>query len=349
MLKKEYSRIMLGFCLIVVSAIFVLGPAFAADTVIELTVNDHNPAVSTVAKAWDYWGKWVEDKSGGRLKMTIHHGGALLKGNEAYRGVQKGIVDIAHYVIDRKDGFELNTVTALPFMGLPAQTKAGYMYLELLGMFPEMQAEWKDVKIIGEMMMPPSHIHTVKKIVKAPQDLKGMKIFTPEAAVSESVAAMGATPLHIDIADMYMSVDRGLVDGLMLHFPVMFVFGVLELTPYHTVFGDGGINMTPMFNIMNTDKFNSLPPDLQKIIVESGPVWADKQLELDAGLQKVALDKCKGLDQTFTYLTPEQIAEWRTLVKGPVHDKWIKQAESQGLPGKAVYEETLQLIKKYNQ
>ncbi|MFC1862702.1 TRAP transporter substrate-binding protein DctP [Thermodesulfobacteriota bacterium] len=348
MMKKRISTIAIGFCLVIIPVLFVMTPVLAADKVIELTVNDHNPAPSNIAKAFDSWGQWVEEKSNGKLKMTIIHGGALLKGNETFRGVQGGIADLGHYVIDRRDGMELNTVTALPFLGMPKQRQSGELYWELLGKFPEMMKEYEGLKVLAIVMMPPSHIHTTKKQVKTPADMKGLKIFTPEFAVSESVAAMGGTPVHVDITDMYMSLDRGLVEGVMLHYPVCFIFRALELMPYHTVFGDGGINMTPMELVMNQKRFDKLPSDLQKVILESGKVWEDKQLEGDAVIQNVAVQFCKDENHTFTYLTPEQIDDWRKLVKEPVHDRWIKDTEAKGLPAKAVYTELLSLIKKYS-
>jgi hypothetical protein len=55
----------------------------------------------------------------------------------------------------------------------------------------------------------------------------------------------------------------------------------------------------------------------------------------------------EGWGHKFTYLTPEQIKVWYDLVKGPIHDKWIKEAEAKGLPGEKVYKKALKLIKKH--
>ena len=197
------------------------------------------------------------------------------------------------------------------------------------------------------LMMPPSAIHNNKKVVKIPSELKGMKIHGAEFAAVQVMHTSGAAPVQLDITDMYMGLERGLIDGVMNHFPVCFVFRTLELMEYHTVFGDGGLNMTPMFAIMNADKFNSLPRDVQKILEDATPVWANEQYKLDFGLQQTAIDFCKQKNHTFTYLTPDEIKVWYDLVKKPIHDKWIKDAESKGLPGKAVYNETLRLIEKY--
>jgi TRAP-type C4-dicarboxylate transport system substrate-binding protein len=343
MMKKGMIMMMLGVFMTVMSAF--VSPAISQ--VIELTINDHNPPPSTIAQSWDAWGRWIEGQSKGRIKVTIHHGGALLAEKEAYRGTKTGVVDMAHYVIDRREGFLLSTVTTLPFLGLPAQLEAGQLWMELMGKFPAMAKEWDGVKIIGLFMMPPSHIHNKKKAIQTPADLKGMKIHGAEYATVQVMHAAGASPVQLDITEMYTGLERGIIDGVANHFPVCFIFRVLELMPYHTIFGDGGINMTPMFAIMNPKKFNSLSPDLQKLLEDSGKVWTQEMAKLDFPLQKTAVDFCKGKNHTITNLTPQQIQVWYDLVKQPIHDQWIKEAEAKGLPAQALYNETLGLIKKY--
>jgi TRAP-type C4-dicarboxylate transport system substrate-binding protein len=232
-------------------------------------------------------------------------------------------------------------------MGWPEQHKTGELYQKLLDSSKEMQNEWNGVTIISVMMMPPTHLHTVKKPVVMPADIKGMKIMGAETMTIAAAQAAGATPVQIDIGDMAPALNTGLIGGIMNHFPVLNVFGALELLNYHTIFGDGGINMTPMFIIMNTRKLNSLPSDLQKLIMNSGSIWYNKMKELDDADQIKAKKDAEGWGHKFTYLTPEQIKVWYNVVKAPIHDAWIKEAEAKGLPGKAVYNKALKLIKKY--
>lgn len=338
------KKIMMVSCLTFICFVLGILPVIGAEKVIELTVNDYNPPPSNVAKAWDEWKKWVEERSRGRLKINVHHGGALLGMKESYRGTQSGIVDISHYVVERREGFLLNTITTLPFLNLPPQMDAGKLYLELLDKFPEMRGEWKGVKILSTFMMPPTHIHTKRKQIKTPEDLKGLKMHGAEYAVIAILNVAGATPVELPITDMYMGLERGIIDGALNHFPVCYIFRTLELMPFHTVFGEGGINMTPMYAIINEEKFNSFPPDIQKILEESGTVWMYEMWKGDTIFKNVAIDFCKEKRHTFTYLTPDEIKPWYNLVKAPIHDKWIKEAEAAGLPGRAVYEETLKLI-----
>jgi TRAP-type C4-dicarboxylate transport system substrate-binding protein len=260
-----------------------------------------------------------------------------------FRGVQTGIADIGMYVVDALDGFQLNLVTALPFLGWPEQHVENE-YLTLLNKFPEMQNEWQDITLVSLMMMPPTHLHTTKKVVKTPEDLAGLKLMGAEHMVNTSIEAAGATPIQLDIGDMTPSLQTGLIDGVVNHFPVLMIFGALELTPYHTVFGDGGINMNLATIIMNTSVLKGLPADLQKIIVDSRPIYTEKFTELTNGEIAGAFKFCEDNHHTLTRLSPEEIKVWYNLVKGPVHDKWIADCEAKGLPGQAVYDEALRLI-----
>jgi len=335
----------------VVSLCVLTAPALtgkARAEVIRLTFNQFNPPGTTVARVFEQWEKWVEEKSGGRVDIKLHHGGSLLKMKEAYRGVQKGMVDGSLYILNSDDGFKLNSVITLPFMGWPSQRETTRIYQAIRKQFPEIDKEWKGVKLIGAFMMPPTAIHTVKAIVKTPEDLKGLKMNGMELTLVQTIHAAGATPVSLDPSDMYMSLDRGLVQGVLNIFPVLDVFGVLGLLPYHTILGEGGINMTPICNIMNAESFNKLPPDIQKIFEESGEFWANAFETLDAKQQESTMNSCKEKKHTFTYLTSEQIRVWRDLVKYPVHEKWIEENEAKGLPGKAIYNAASKLLEQHN-
>jgi TRAP-type C4-dicarboxylate transport system substrate-binding protein len=239
-------------------------------------------------------------------------------------------------------------VISLPFMGYPDQRTTGLIYRDLLNEFPAMSEEWegRNVKPVAWMMMPGTHLHNMVKEVRTPEDLAGMSIHCAEAVNVEVVEAAGGTAAELDIADMYMSLETGLLDGIFNHFPVLQIFGVIELPNYHTIFGDG-INKNAMLIIMNNDVFNSLPPDVQAIIEESGPVWHDMFLEADLGFQGFTMGVCQEAGHEFVYLTPEEIAVWQDLVKNTVHQDWIDECEAAGLPGQAVYDRALELIAEY--
>jgi TRAP-type C4-dicarboxylate transport system substrate-binding protein len=196
-------------------------------------------------------------------------------------------------------------------------------------------------------MMPPTHIHTKGKMVRTPADLKGLKIHGAEYVLLNVLNNTGATAVQLDVADMYMGLERGVLDGVMNHFPVCLIFRILPLLTSHTVFGEGGINMTPMGVVWNEEKWKSYPTEVQKIITEAVPTYIEAFYKNDVGVQVAADGFAKKNNHTFTELSEAEIKVWYDLVKKPIHDKWMAEAEANGLPGKTVYATALDLIKQY--
>jgi TRAP-type C4-dicarboxylate transport system substrate-binding protein len=344
--KKRNFAWMIGICVVMVSICVTITPAISKAKAIKLTISDNNPPFTPPAKATAAWVKKVNELSEGKLELTLHAGGALLAGHEAYRGVQTNVVDGSNYVVDARDKFHLNLITGLPFMGWPDRWVAEDMYKELLNSSAAMQAEWKGVTILSLMMMPGMHLHMAKESITTPAELKGKKIMGAEAILTEVINIAGATPIQIDIADMTPSLNTGLIEGIMTHLNVIKVFGALEHVPYHTYFG-GGITFTPTYLIMNTKKLNSLSPELKQIMIDSGAYWHDTFKGMEKAFEEVCLAEANKRNHTFKHLTTEEIAPWYNIVKGPVHDKWIKDAEAQGKPGQEVYNMALEMIKNY--
>lgn len=346
MKKLRLLKMTVGLCLIFMLALVLSAPAFAK--VIEITINDHNPPPSSPAQAMAYWAKKANELGAGKFNITVYQGGVLLTGDEAYRGVQSGIVDAAHYVLDRQDGFLLNTVITLPFMGYPDQRKTGEIYAKLIKKFPEMRGEFKEVIPYLFCMMPPTHIHSTNKVIRTPADLRGMKMHGAEVALVQVLGLVGASAVQLDIGDMDIGLNRGLLDGVMNNWPAVMVFKGLPMLHYHTIFGTGGINMTPIGIVWNEKKWNSYPRDVQKILTDTAHLYIDKFYESDAEVQVAAVGVAKENNHTFTVLSDEEIEVWYDLVKKQFHDNWIEEAEAKGLPGKAVYKHALKLAKKYS-
>ena len=317
---------------------------------ISLIFSSHNPEMAPPSQAQIAWADWIEEQSGGQVEFTHIFGGGLLTEAEAFRGVQTGIAHLGIYVVNPAQGFLLNTVTMLPFMGWSDRRTTSQIYQDLLNEFPEMAGEWEGLKLLAAPMMPPTHIHTVDTVIRTPEDMDDM-LFGTTGERSDLLMALGAAPVEQEIGDWPASLERGLFKGVINHFEVLQVFGMLGLLPYHTVFESvrgGGINMTPICIVMNLDTWNSLPADIQAIFEEAEPVYMDTLFGIEETVfTQGALDFCEAEGHTFTYLTAEEIEAWYDVVKGPVHDAWIAAAEAAGLPGQEIYDRVLELIEQY--
>ncbi len=314
-----------------------------------LQYSDHTPPVTPPARAAVYWQQLITQKTKGEVEFKNTFGGGLLGEAEIFRGVESGIADIAWYPVNPKDGFRLSTISLLPFLDWPSRRGALQIYEKLLSEFPPMKSEWDSVKILSISFMLPTHFHMVnpKKVLKFPSDIRGQKIITT-GEHTEIIKALKAIPVEVPIGDWYTALERGVAQGALNHFGVAYTFGFLPLLKSHTVFGEGGINITPVFMIMNKSKWEKLPPEIKKVFdaPEIKYAWTNKMWELEETetLQK-ALDFCKEKQHTFVYLNSKEIKMWREAVKDIIN-QWIEENEKQKLPAKKLYERLLQLIEE---
>jgi TRAP-type C4-dicarboxylate transport system substrate-binding protein len=321
--------------------------ATAQTKVRELKWADSSPPNTGITKITQKWADMIGEKSGGRIKITCYWGESLAKFREMYRKVQVGIADFGYYVIGTDPGLlDLNVVLGLPFMmGTSSMSTASAIFEQLFNKFPEMRAQWQGVKPLGFNSMPPHQLSLIKKVVRVPQDIKGMKIGA-RGGPAEMINQVGGVPVTVPVGEIYMALERGVLEGWIMHFPGAEVFGTLPLLKYQTIFSEGGVTMGTDVFLANSDVWNSLPPDIQKIIDDATRWRMDEIRKFDTGEINRIVEFYKKEGHTFTYLTPQEIQLWQDAAK-PVHEKWIADQEAKGLPAKAIYEEARQLIKKY--
>lgn len=87
---------------------------------------------------------------------------------------------------------------------------------ELYEKFPQMQKEYKDVKLLWLYANPTFQLHFRKDLVKKLEDLRGRIISTESAMGLKILKRLGAVPENIPMVDVYMALQKGVVDGCML-------------------------------------------------------------------------------------------------------------------------------------
>jgi TRAP-type C4-dicarboxylate transport system substrate-binding protein len=321
--------------------------ASAAETVkpIVLRYASTMPPVSPLSKTNVKWAARIEEQSGGRLKIEPYFSESLAKQVDTFRAVQTGVADIAFYIIGWDPGLlPLNEVTRLPFIGVPSQKAATSIQWALYNKFPELQKEFRGLKVIQITGTPPDQFHFTKKEVHVPADVKGMKLLGG-GRWPDVMKNLGAVASDLGVGDWYMSLDRGLVEGHITHFVVIKSVRTLELFKYHTLFGDSGCSIMIMPYLMNPDSWKKLTPDLQKIL-EDACKWQEEEiLKPDEADIQAAFKFIQDNNHKIINLTPEEIKQWVDAAK-PVHDKWIAENSDKG-PAQAVYNEAKRLISEY--
>jgi len=101
------------------------------------------------------------------------------------------------------------------------------------------------------------------------------------------------------------------------------------------------------FVAMNLKKWQSLPPDLQKIITDVSKKYEDITAKAWGDSDESGWKFCEKLGHEFIKLSPEEDAKFKNAVK-PVFDEYVKQVKEKGVDGDAVFKTTQEMVEKYS-
>jgi TRAP-type C4-dicarboxylate transport system substrate-binding protein len=296
---------------------------------------------------WKPWIAELEKRTGGRVKIVPYFLSSLNPLPEAYPAVKTGVADIVELNFNVVPGmFPMQEVFCQTLPSTP-WTKWSRVHWELSNKFPQFAAEMPGVKVLFCHSIGPASIGMLKKPIHSLADVKGTKIMSIGKPGVDQLTALGFTVVEKYPPEFYTTLEKGVTDSVGLCKEAFYYeFGMAPLIKYVIEMYFGGTNFVA---VMNMDKFNSLPPDIQKVFEDIGGEYAADLFD-QACDQAVRVDGPKMMEDKygteFIALSPEELAKWDALVR-PVHEAYLAGLEAKGLPAKEVYEECYQLAKKY--
>jgi len=321
------------------SAIFASGGVLGQT--VTLKVHHFLPPGSTAHKNFIVpWCDKLTKDSGGKLKCQIYP--AMQLGGsppQLYDQVKDGVVDLVWTVPSFQAGrFPVIEAFELPFMVRDSERASRGLWHYAM---KNATAEYKGVKPILFHLHDGSLLHTVKKQVKTLEDFKGLKIRAPNRQSSKMVAALGATPVPMPLPQAAEALSKGVIDGAIIPWEVIPSMKFEEITKFHTDAGAGEaqISNTAFIFAMNQAKYDSLPPELKKVIdANSGPepsAWVGKVFVDDIIPGKKSAEVRKN---TFYSLPAEEVKRWEAATAS-VTEEWVKDMTAKGFDGKKLLEE----------
>ncbi len=240
-----------------------------SDEVYELSFSMHDGSQTVKYQMTEEWAKKLEEKSNGRLHITIYPGGALAGQKEVVEAVETGAADFGMVYTSSYDSvFALTNGICLPMIGVGTAQQATYILWDMYNDYPEMQAEFDGIKLVHMYSNGSSYFQFVEgKKVDTYDAISGLKIRSGGGSMTDYIEACGATPMTISTSELYESLEKGLVDGSVSNGSQMASWNLSEVEPYYL---DMPLYVGVWMTIMNEDKFNSLPADLQELIMSEG-------------------------------------------------------------------------------
>jgi TRAP-type C4-dicarboxylate transport system substrate-binding protein len=329
-------------------------PEVAPEEVYKLKYSDWGPPFIDLGVRAKEWIQVLEERSGGRLKVTGYWSESLLKRADTIRGCEAGLADIVLYVLGANPGIHnINRVIDLPGTGMPGQIAMFDIYKALYEKYPEFEEEFAKTNTFPIFMrgLPAEHIHTTGKfhLVKTPDDLAGLKTYA-NPLWADQLASKNAARIDVGVMEMYTSLERNLIQGMFVHWLFTYSFGITELMKYHSVCGESGTGMQTFGYIMNRDSFNNLPADLQKIFMDTQLEWNWYSLTEDDPATLAAGEAlAEELGNEVYYMTEAEQQQWVDFAK-PIHDNWIADREAEGYSNaRDIYNDMMQMIKTYKE
>jgi len=324
-------------------AILIVGgysPVKAAKE-IKLTYSCFFPDTHIQSKLAGAWCKEVEKRTNGKVKVEFYPGQTLTKADVCYDGVVSGISDLGFSVL----GYTLGRFPLIEVVDLPLGYKNGMQATKVANVVYD---KFKDKALTDTVVMylhahGPGFVHTKGTAVKKLEDMKGLKIRS-HGTSAKVVKALGGTPVGMPMPETYTSLQKGVVDGAVYPLEANKGWKLAEVVNFATRDFPAAYTTT-FFVVMNKEKWNSLPEDVKKIILEINKEWIPKHGAAWDESDKEGLEYCKTKKVEIIDLDEKEGAKWSKAVK-PVLDDYVKNMESKKLPGKEAVETAQKAFKE---
>ena len=345
MKKKHLWKPIVG--LFIVMTVFITVTAASAGTR-TLKYATMNPPTSGIhVHGYAPWAEKVEQVTEGRVKVKIYPAQTLGKARDFFDLVKHGIADIALGVQAYNAGqFPLSDLVTLPLLDFPSASVAGRVMWEIYEKFPEVQNEYEGIKLLYFATTDPYHIATLSKQVRTLEDMKGLKLRVPGGRMADTTKTLGGTPVMIPISDLYLSLEKGVIDGTAASGSMYEGLVPAEKLKHVTV--DIKLWSTTFWVGMNERVWEGLSSKDQEAIMsisgKAGSEWFSKSV-FDNSMA-AAFEIFKKFNTEVYQLPNEERARWQAITQ-PIHTQYLNDLEAKGLPAREVYNEIIRLTEVY--
>lgn len=333
---------------------FVCSPLFPPTSALaqEVTLRLHTflpPVANPVKHFMVPWAEKIGRDSNGRIKVQVYPSMQLGgKAEQLLSQVRDGVVDIVWAL----PGFTPGVMPKLEVFELPflhRNTKATVTALQdYIEMYMQKEFEPYHVLLVhahaGAVFMTRDPINKV-------EDFEGMKLRAYSRTNAWILEALGVAPVQVALPELAPMISRGTVSGSILPYEVAPAVKMQDLVSYFTTLAPPQPRLsTAIFTfLMNKEKYQSLPPDLRKVIDDNSgrklaptaiEIWDRSEIEGEQVMRSKPKNK-------FVQLSAEETAKFKAKVQ-PVFDRFIKLIDETGTDGKKLLADVEALEAKYD-
>ena len=262
--------------------------------------------------------KALQEKSKGRMKIELHLGNSIAKGEAAHlEGAQLGTIDVV-------------PVGSAPIGGM---FEPLYQALDLPFLWASREQVWKvmDGPLGQELLKKMEgkglrafcfgggwgfrNMMSNKRAIFTPEDMKGQTIRVQESPTYISLMkALGANPVPMPYVEVYLAMKQGTIDGMELPSFSVTADKFQEVTKFYSLTRH---SYPPIAWFANLKKYGALPPDLQKAVDESMKAACEANRKIEVEREKSDFEIMRKAGTQINEV--KDIKQFQALMK-PVYD-----------------------------
>lgn len=175
-----------------------------------------SPSKRSMSYGWEWLGPEFGKRTNGRYKIEYYPGETLFKMAAGYDSIASNVAQITHIAVGTYETrLPLSNVALLPTLDFPSTLKgriaASKAFMEMYQKFPQLQDEYKEVKLFGYHQQYPYILVSKKKEVYLPEHFRGLKV-GGSGGKMVLVSNNGGADVNQALPDAYMNTDKGVVD-----------------------------------------------------------------------------------------------------------------------------------------
>ncbi|WP_221930809.1 C4-dicarboxylate TRAP transporter substrate-binding protein [Telmatospirillum sp. J64-1] len=291
----------------------------------------------------------ILEENGGnyQIQWTEAYGGSLYRYRETLSAVREGITDIG-WIGTLWEGSALplqNVTYYTPFITDDLSLVLKVMD-DIQSNVPEIRSTWENngVVFLGGAGTDSYHLWT-KFPINSLEDLRGRRISAPGVSATW-LEGTGAVPVDGGLTTYYTDIQTGVSEGTLSFATGILPTKVHEVAPYITKVSLGAMYLGAVG--INKDRWDSLPEEVQKALVEAGHKYREALAEEIESGSEAALQQMEKEGAKISVLPEEERLKWVNAMPN-IAQKWVADNEAKSLPAGMVLQRYLDGIRAASQ
>ena len=298
----------------------------SSQTQSEETILIKFPFVTSMAsekgKAAEIFKKLAEERTNGRVKVELYPSSQLFNDEQSLEQLPRNTIQFIAISLTKLVGYDPQfQIVDLPFLFKNEEAVLRFWDGEggkILGS----KLESANMKFLGVWTNGFKHFVSNKKLLKTPEDFKGLKFRTQAGKVLEQqFSALGAGSVTLPFSEVYTALQQGTIDGIENTFVDIYGQNFFEVAKYLTLSNHGRLDYGL---ITNLTFWNGLPDDIRATLEQVIAEATAQEREIARNLGNQYFEEMKDEFNEIYELTPADIELFKQALQ-PVYDNFIKE------------------------